>query len=491
MLVTEGPRPAPETAPTGGAPSRMFEFTADPFLQFAVACELGFFAEYQALPHASDDLTARIGSRWIEDMQTDAQVSSDLEDLKEAIIADEWQVSPAVSHDHEQYELARRIADFCESAIDGLETPIETTLYELLDGLARGNKAAEVVWRPIESGPDEGKATLANIIVLPNEAVAYVVDRGRNLLGLAYSGPSRPVITGPNVAEEWVLPREKFAHFVWRPKNRHPGGASILRAAYGAWFFKTRVWPENHRWLAQSALPWVIGILPPPPSGTSGAGATLEQAMKEDGTPATKPDGSALMINRAFAMAKRLEGLKNHAVFVTDHGGNVKAIEVSGDGKQFDIALSMADRQISKAILGVTLATSEGQHNARAAAGTHKDVMDTRARRGKRGLEILVGRDVFGPLVRWNFGEEAARTLVPRFSLGDTAQEDFAGAAPGTAALINTNQLAANQVDHFVRKLGGPPRETTDAPSATVVSKTMDNTSTTPEDDATADEAAA
>lgn len=456
VLVTEGPRPAPVGDRLPAAESRVFRFEADPFLQFAVACELGYFAEYQALPHWSDDLTARIGSRWIEDMQTDAQVSSDIEDLKEGVLADEWQLAPAVAPKQPDYDEAKRISDFCEDALDGLATPIETTLYELLDGLARGNKAGEVVWRKVASGPDAGLATLSDIVVLSNESVAYVVDQRRNLLGLAYTGPQHPVLTGPNVSEDWVLPREKFCHFVWRPKNRDPRGTSILRAAYGAWFFKARIWPENHRWLTQSALPWVIGVLPAPPGGQSGAGATLEQAVNADGTPAKKADGSPLMVNRAWAMAKRLEGLKNHAVFVTDHGGEVKAIEVSGDGKQFEVAMAMADGQISKAILGVTLVTSEGKHNARAAAGTHKDVFDARVRRIKKLLAVMMRRDVLMPLVRWNFGEDAARRLTPLFHLGDVTQEDIAGAANGVAALLNTKQLAPNQRDFFIRKLGGP-----------------------------------
>src|SRR5207237_5962688 len=99
-------------------------------------------------------------------------------------------------------------------------------------------------------------------------------------------------------------------------------------------------------------------------------------------------------------LASAIMELRNGTALAVPFGTVLHALEMQGKGEAFLTAKGDADRDIIGAILTQTLATQEGQHQARAAAQVHQDVLDPLLRHGKRGVTRIVRRDSLRPWVR-------------------------------------------------------------------------------------------
>jgi hypothetical protein len=115
---------------------------------------------------------------------------------------------------------------------------------------------------------------------------------------------------------------------------------------------------------------------------------------------------------------------------------------------------------MTKSILTQSLATEEGEHQARAAAQVHQDVLDTLVRQGKRSLVRVVAKDVLANWVRWNWGDDAA-ALVPKPSLGTTERTDLPATITAFAALLKTGFPHPSQYAAMDSMFGLPVRDLT------------------------------
>jgi phage gp29-like protein len=111
------------------------------------------------------------------------------------------------------------------------------------------------------------------------------------------------------------------------------------------------------------------------------------------------------------------------------------------------------------------MATREGRHHSRAAADVAVDVMDLRTASLKRVAEACVRTQILRPLVRLNFGDEAAAIHTPRFSWGDVERRVSAEEAGALAKLMKFADQT--QRDAMFTALGYPPgkRETAPVPT--------------------------
>jgi hypothetical protein len=101
------------------------------------------------------------------------------------------------------------------------------------------------------------------------------------------------------------------------------------------------------------------------------------------------------------------------------------------------------------------MATREGRHHSRAAADVAVDVMDLRTASLKRVSEACVRTQILRPLVRLNFGDEAAALFTPRFSWGDVERRVSAEEAGALAKLMKFADEA--QRGAMFTALGYPP----------------------------------
>jgi phage gp29-like protein len=138
------------------------------------------------------------------------------------------------------------------------------------------------------------------------------------------------------------------------------------------------------------------------------------------------------------------------------YGSTVKPIETKDDGTQFIAFEADQNRAIAKAILHQTLATGEAEHETRAAAAIHQDILGQLVRQIKRIVARMIVRDILTDLTVANFGDDA-RPLVPRASLGDTNEEDKTGRMTAYTGWKRAGLLLPSQYPDVYAEVGAPP----------------------------------
>jgi phage gp29-like protein len=181
------------------------------------------------------------------------------------------------------------------------------------------------------------------------------------------------------------------------------------------------------------------------------------------------PTAGGTLLSVEQQIANQLANFRNGTYLVLPFGATAQPLQVAGDGQAFMHAFDRFDRQISVAILHQTLATGEAQHSSRAQATVHQDVMAILVRMGKRAVARMLRKDVFTPLVRYNFGEEAARTLTPSANLGEVEAEDLSPRMIAVATLADKGLILPSQLPEIYGDLGLPQASPEDL--ATVLEK--------------------
>lgn len=350
-------------------------------------------------------------------------------------------------------ELAEEICRFCQNCLDNTERPFLDILYEMLDGLALGNKVAEQIYELRDDEDGNKRLFLKNLKVKPRQSTAFVVDAYMNVIGLLglLPGQGYPVLTGSVVGDPTklpnLLPREKFFVFTWAPTNGDPRGTSLLRSIYNSWWLKMQTWGEYAKYLAQFAGPSMIGYTAPnaqPVPVTDHLG---------------NPIPGAPLITPEQAMLSALLSFKNGSAVVFPNGAKVEPINMGGDGTAFRNAISQFNAEISKGILCQTLATEEGIHQARAASETHQDVLDMVVLHIKQLLAAFIYRDVLFHLVRYNWGLDVARRLTPKVHMVAVESHNWSKDASAVASLTQSGYLHKSQLHEMDARLGLPRRQ--------------------------------
>lgn len=417
---------------------------------------------YQSLPPYIDDITQDLGDDLYERMMLDPQVSSCVMVLKVGILAQGVQLMPALKEGDEGFEQAVKIRDFCDRALFRLRNLVTHTLGQMLDALMYGHQVAELVYHVAREGEDAGKLVLARMKVKPRRAYAFVVDPYANLVGLLAVIPGVAptmlggTIVGTPASAPNLLPPEKFAILTHRPKDDDPRGTSIGRPAYNAWWVKLQTWPELLKYLAQFAGPSLVGYT------TENASPTA--ALNADGDLIRDEEGNPTQVDPQAAMLAALLEFRNGTAAVFPFGAKVDTIEPLHTGTIFGDTINLCDQQIAKAILGQTLATEQAEHQARAAAETHQDILGLFIRGGRLLVEEMLW-SVLSRLVGYNWGPEAAALMTPLVSLGDVEQQDLAAMAKAVAALELAGFIAPSQRRAIDAMLGLPIRTAEEAES--------------------------
>ncbi len=356
---------------------------------------------------------------------------------------------------HRDAELAADINDFCHDNLTQMEgRGFVDVLYEMLDGLAVGNRIAEQIYEVRDLGWKRGPMLCIKALKLkPRRSYSFVVDPYLNVIGLQalIPGTAYPVVTGQIISEPAkmpnLLPRDKFAVFTWAGPSGDPRGSSLLRSVYNPWWLKRQTWGEYAKYLSQFAGPSLVG--------TTAQGAQP--------TPPTDALGNIIpgapLISPEQAMLNALLAFKNGTAVAFPFGSAVTPINMQGEGVAFKSAIELFDQQIAKGILCQTLATEEGQHQARAAASTHQDVLDMVVLHIKAVTAQMIRWDILYPLVKYNWGEKIARRLTPKVHLAEIERHNWAQDAAAVASLVSSQFLDHSQYPEIDARLGLPKRK--------------------------------
>jgi hypothetical protein len=439
------------------SPPRRIKASADTRREYVGAGGWGWYSTWiQSLPAYIDDITRDFGSDLYARMMHDPQVSSQVNVLIMAVLAEGLEVSSAVDADDAEYtdqekQLAQEIADFCMANTERLPRPLSQWLREMLKGaLTGGHKIAEQVYEVATLTPERGpQLALKDLKCKPPEVVAFVVDAYNNVLGLLYVKPqsgylSTPVVRTDGTIEN-MLPRDKFAVLTNEPQNADPRGTSVLRTVYHPWWQKQQLGPEHLSFLARFGQPSIFGT------------------VAEDAPDIVTYDVDGITelarMTAVEALYDALVQLRNAGVLAATAGTDARFLEINSDGHAFINAFELHDRQIAKGILLQTRATMEAENGSKADSQTAQDVMGLLVRTVKEAVEDMVRMDVFRPLIRYNYGDDAAARFMPRASLGEVEQQDFPNTAKAVAALQTAAYLHPSQYAGIDEMLNLPPRD--------------------------------
>lgn len=347
-------------------------------------------------------------------------------------------------------ERAAEISDFCQRQIDRVPK-FHAAMFQLVfEGMAYGNKVAEQVLEIATRGTDAGKWCLKALKPKPRTAVAFVIDAYMNEIGMLGAKPGQMAVMQTSILADSteIIPREKFAVFTYRPKDDDPRGTTALIAARNGWEMKTRTFPEYLLFLMVSAIPGILATLP--------AGQDEMTVYEDDGiTP--KRDaitGEPVTISAHQFLLNMLSKMRNHQVGVAPDGTNFTLLEANSEGEVFTRALDKFGSEITMAILFQQLATRDSTHQTKGATGSQARVIDLIVFWLRDTAADMVRNEIFKPLVRYNFGDEAADELLPKVSYGDTEARDWAVDATAAAALAD--KLTETQWEHITTQLGIP-----------------------------------
>lgn len=460
--VTSGGLPGGTLAGSPATPGVQVQVRAGATREYVAGAPLQFYVNIaRALSWQIDQVTEDFGSDVYARMMYDAQVSATINVLRAAILETGVNASCAIDDkDDDGYEQAADLVDQVDEMFSNLTIALDDVIWDMLDAIAMGNRMAEQIFAVDTSHTGKQRYVLQTLAVKPYESTAFVVDAYLNVLGILGRIPGQPfgVQQGMLLADlehtTNLLPRSKFAVLTFRPKNGDPRGSSLLRAAFSPWQQKQQLAGEFLKFLTQFASPSLIGFTAETAEPSAMANA--------DGTPMLDAYGNPLIMTPEDNMLAALQAFANGTATAFPFGAKVQPIEMTGDGQPFLLAFDFLDKQITKAVLHQTLATEEGQHQSRAASGTHKDILDTITREAKRPVERMLERDVLATWLRLN-GTPELLPLCPNITLGQAESEDFAPLWAGIAALQNSDYLHDSQYAELDRMVGLPERSIADA----------------------------
>lgn len=406
---------------------------------------------YKSLPPWVDLYTRDFGPDLYDRMQLDDQVSSSIRALVHSALADDLTVRPAVDkEDEDGYAPSKQLLEFVERATGNLD--LETWLLAMLKGaVGGGNRVSETVYEPTESGPDAGLWRVDRVKVKPRRSLAFVVDAQMNLAGFLGLLTGQGSVSGfgavtfdPADPPENFIPRDKFVHLCWDPKDSEPGGTPILQCVYTPWWEKLQAAREWLKHLARFGSGSLVGTLPPNAEGGA--------AVDAEGNPTGEPE-----LDPAQQYLNKLVAFQNGSAIVKGHGYELELLQSSNAGTAFLSRVDYSDRAIARGVLLAMRTTMEAKTGSKADAEAAQDVTGLQTRFVKRWAARAVTDQLYRTLVKYCFGPEAARLWCPYASLSPVEHQDLGATLASVSNAYKLGFLKPSQLPWAYEQFGMPP----------------------------------
>jgi len=331
------------------------------------ARSLGFYSGNVAL-NPDPILRGEAGNRGIalyEEMEhKDPTIFSDLQTRKLAVVGLDWEIVPGGQEPGDQ-----EAAAFVGDVLDGIPGFSED-LRQLLDAVGKGYAVAEILW----SARADGRIGIAEIRSRHQQRFVFTAANELRLLRDA------------NTFEGVAVPPRKFLVHTSQGDHENPYGRGVLSRVYWYYWFKKNGVKFWALFSEKFGSPTVIGKHPP---GTDDAQrrallSALEAIQQE--TAITIPD----TMKAELLEAQRRTGMDTYGEFI-----------------------GFLDRGITKAILGQTLTSGEGERSGSLALGrVHADVRQDLLEADATSLQEVLNGQLIRWLVDWNFIVQSHPQLV-------------------------------------------------------------------------------
>jgi phage gp29-like protein len=336
-----------------------------------------------------------------DDMEErDAHLYAELGKRRGAITALEWSIEEPEGASSEEKNLTAQVRDWFDmltANANGVNGGFELVLATMTDAMLKGFAPQEMVWTPQPDG--SGRQVLVpHVTAQPQRWFTVSADRRRFLLRSRETmQPGTEHL--PSVMGEELRPYAWLQH-VHPARNGYLARMSLSRVLVWPYLFKNYAVRDLAEFLEIYGLPLRLGKYPT--GATDDEKRKLLQAVTQIGHNAAGiiPASMALEFQAAAA----------------------------GTEVPFAAMWDRLDAAESKAILGQTLSSSEGQHGTQALGQVHEEVrMDIREA-DARLVENTIGRQLIQALCVLNVAGVNPRRL-PKLSLDTGEPEDLAAYA--------------------------------------------------------------
>jgi hypothetical protein len=396
--------------------------------------------EVRALPHRIDDIDGDFPDAY-DQMARHPHLRSLIDTLVYGIISQPLDIMPRVGAEHPDYEQALVYAQFCRFNIERLRRPFHALLYEMLVGsFERGHKIAELVYEsaPAPAFGDGPMLLLKAIKPKPNNSYCTVVGPMRDLLGYLPRNKPTGMRRFSEIQADLIAPG-KFLKFFHNVQDCNWNGTSLFRPLWATYWKGTQMEVEEMAYLAKYATPPLV-------------------LMQAPGTPEWFPEDKETNTPRERsrdADLAALKGLQTSSGLVHPAGGLVYSPTVGDGGDIFQRTAEAVGNRMAKMVLGNELTTEQAHYQPHGSVENNVDISGLRWRHHKFLAGWTIETDLFTPLIRFNFGEDALR-LLPVAELGQSQEWD----ANSTGQMFNQAKLAGavtpSQHRPFFARMGWP-----------------------------------
>lgn len=412
---------------------------------------VGYSAYLQVITNATaNDLILKHGYNIFREMQADSEVNASITAFVQAPNSQPSEVNPQIMPGEEGYEKAKQICDFVSWNFRRLN--IDAWKRDALrTAIVFGNSVSEIDWDIAQYGPYQDKFIIRRLRRQEPENYGFIMDRWGEVYGVAPINEAAgtffplgnliPLEDHHAKLLQGAVPRYKLSIWTWDQKGTDPRGTSMLIPAYVPWWGKQRAIEEWSCWLGRYAQPSIWA--------TPGPNAVPLCI--------TNPNGSQTITQPTELLLQALLQFRSGSALALPFGSVVNLLTAEGTIDPFLKSIETFNTEITRAILGQHLATSEGSVAGKAGAQLHAYILRQLISYGRQIMSARIQEDLIKPLVQANYGIVDDK-YYPVVNLGD--DDGFPPTITEVAVLFQAGYFSEDQLAYVDRKLGFPVRQT-------------------------------
>jgi phage gp29-like protein len=301
-----------------------------------------------------------------EDMEEkDPHLNAEFQKRKNAVLSFDYEIQP-----YSESAEDKKIAEFLQDVIYNLPK-FEDAMLDLLDAIPKGFALIEPIY-----DFTGGKVVISDLSWIHQKRAVFY-DRGSaGVWQKTFEMPK--IITEAEQINGEIMPPFKLIYHRFKARSGYDTRAGIMRVCAWMYLFKNYAIKD---WVAFAEI----------------FGMPLRLGKYDSG--ASKEDKDSLIA--------AIQSLGTDAAGVISKNTEIQFIETmknAGTQNVFDVLVNFCDRQMSKAILGQTLTTQEGDSGSYSLGKIHNEVRKDLIRGDSEALSNTIRFQIFRPLVGWNFG---------------------------------------------------------------------------------------
>jgi phage gp29-like protein len=316
--------------------------------------------------------------------EKDAHLFSEFQKRKNAVLSFDYEIQP-FSESAED----KKIAEFLQDVFFNLPK-FEDAMLDLLDAIPKGFALIEPIYDFLDN-----RVVISDLSWIHQKRAVFY-DRGAG--GIWQKTFEMPkIITEAEQINGEIMPPFKLIYHRHKARSGYDTRAGIMRVCAWMYLFKNYSIKDWVAFAEIFGMPLRLG--------------------KYDSA-ASKEDKDSLIT--------AIQSLGTDAAGVISKNTEIEFVEsvksTSGTDNIYSLLANFCDKQMSKAILGQTLTTQEGDSGSYALGKVHNEVRQDLTRGDSEALSKTIRFQAFRPLVGWNFGWDKP---LPWFKIQYEPSEDL------------------------------------------------------------------